>query len=124
MLPALMIMDAERSSGVSLAIVVTVIFALPAPPLVGEIVHQLSARVLTTLAVHGADDVNVMVLLPPSVVKSDIEESNVIVGCVGVGLGAGVGSSGSSPPFEQAVISAIIVMTNKKNSNFFICLSF
>lgn len=43
---------AKRSSEVLFAVVVTVIVASPASPLVGEIVHQSSARVVITSAVH------------------------------------------------------------------------
>ena len=102
-LPALITTEAERSSGVSFSIVVMVILALPAGPLVGETEHQLSARELITDTVQGADELNEIVLLPPSAEKSDVEVGNVMFGCEGVGAG----SSNSSPPPEQAVTIVI-----------------
>ena len=101
-LPALMTTDAERSSGVSLAVVRMVILASPALPPVGETEHQPSARLLITSAVQAAEVLNVTTWLPPSTVKSEADSSKVMDGWEGVGSGSG--SVPSSPPPEQATI--------------------
>lgn len=60
-------MVASRSSGVSFAVVVTVMVALPALPEVGETVHQDSARVVATEIAQSEVAVNEIFSLPPSV---------------------------------------------------------
>ena len=62
--PALMITDAERSSGSVFSFVVIVIVAFPALPLVGDTLHQESARTFTAEAVQDVETLKVM-LIPP-----------------------------------------------------------
>ena len=62
--PAFRMMDALRSSGVSLSVVVIVMLALPAGPLLGFIVHQESARVFRISAVQSSDEENVISVDP------------------------------------------------------------
>ena len=65
--PALMITDAERSSGSVFSFVVIVIVAFPALPLVGDTLHHESARTFTAEAVQAVEALKVTFVEPPFV---------------------------------------------------------
>lgn len=59
--------EAERLSGVVFSFTVMLIVAAPAPPLVGDTLHQLSALVLMIEALHDELAVKETFVLPPAV---------------------------------------------------------
>ena len=107
--PDLITIVAVRSSVVSLAVVVMVIFDAPALPLVGDTLHHASARLFIASAVHASEEVNITIVDPPSVAKFAAVASRVISGTLGFSLFEFPPPS-SIPLSEQATNATI---TNK-----------
>lgn len=102
-----MFIEAERSSGSVFGFAVIVMVAAPAFPLVGDTLHQASARSLTACALHAVDALKVTLKVPPSVAIAGLGSVPVASSILSVGLGTGVGSvlSGSLFPQENAIIA-------------------
>ena len=105
--PDLITTLARRSLELSLVVVVTVMVASPASPLVGDTVHQSMARVLVTSAVHGSAAKNFIT----------VEFSLDSMFATGVSSSITLSSSTPVPSSEQATNAK---MANRENSNFFI----
>ena len=98
-----MFIEAERSSGSVFALAVIVIVLEPAFPLVGETLHQPSARSFTACALQAVDALKVTLKVPPSVEITGLRSVPAASSILSVGFGVGVGSvfSGSLLPQEN-----------------------
>lgn len=83
------------------AFTVIVMVAAPVLPLVGNILHQLSARVLMACAVHAVDALKDIVIVPPSVGMTGFVSVPAVNSILFSGCGVGVGSVFSGSPLSH-----------------------
>ena len=103
--PTFITTEAARLSGVVFSFTVMVTLAVPATPLVGATLHQLSALVFMTEALHASLAVKDTLVLPPSVAITGevlVPGERVTVSCFGFS-GFGSGLSGSVFPHEEMI---------------------